>query len=192
MNALFTKSLLLVLAFDAVSSLTIIVLYGYGYQLWLVAIPLFVGIWLVKRTKAAIALLTDEQRRVRFIFQAGGVIIMFTLVLKWALRINNRAAWCISSFVFIFLLVQLYLEWVKYGESCGKDFLANQLSVPTSASVTPAAVQPPRQPWSRIISTFDGSTVNTGARSHPMKSTWFSQAANGMVRYLREFTSSLV
>jgi hypothetical protein len=59
-NTLFTKSLLVVLAFDAITTLTIITLYGYGSQLWLVAIPLFLGLWLMKKARVAIDLLTSD------------------------------------------------------------------------------------------------------------------------------------
>lgn len=144
MTKFFTKSFLGVLAFDACSTFTIIALYGYGTHIWLISIPISLSFWLLKKTKAAIETLTEQQRRMRIFVQTGSVILMIVLVLKWAIRINNRAAWCLSSFAFMFLLVQLYLEWMKYSEVSVKTFnsnTANQSTDPALASVTPPAAQ---------------------------------------------------
>jgi len=138
MPALYTRRFLAVLALDVCGLLCIVAVYGYGSVLFL-AITLVAIFLLSKATKTFIDSLDERQKRVRIYARALGTLVLVALVLRWALRLNNRVAWCVSSFAFIFMFSILYLEWLRLGEVGTKPVMANQLTDPTSPSVTPPA-----------------------------------------------------
>ena len=145
MKHLFTKPLLVVLAFDAAMLIFVILCYGYELNTWITLAFLAFVFGARKAVKASIAVLDARQKRTRIGVNIGGGILLIVLVLRWALGINNAAGWALSSFAFIILLAILYSQWNDLTEIPLVD-AANQSSEPTLASGTSTAEQPPRLP----------------------------------------------
>ena len=145
MKHLFTKPLLVVLAFDAAMLLFVILSYSYKLNTWITLASMAFVFGSRKAVKASVAVLDARQKRTRIGFNIGCGILLIVLVLRWALGINNAAGWALSSFAFIILLSILYSQWNDLTEIPLVD-PANQSPDPTSPAVTVPAEQGPRQP----------------------------------------------
>ena len=143
MKNLFTKPFLGVLAFDASMLICVILMYGYGLNIWLILVFLAVALKAGKTVKTIVPTLSNRQKRVRLMATFGGVLLMIALVLRWALRVNNGASWAMSSLAFIVLLALAYAAWDQLNDEL-KVIPANTVSAdqppdPTAPSVTPPA-----------------------------------------------------
>ena len=80
----------------------------------------WLAVWAGKRMQKIVAGFSQRQKKLRFNFTAALFVLLFVVVLRWMIRVNNGAAWGIGSMGVIILAALLYGEWDRLQDELKK------------------------------------------------------------------------